>query len=238
MQVVAMWNLDSEYTVDALTEALDNIDFKPEDLFACRLGGAVLLFYKEPWFAQALIVSLDDTRGHLRDNGRPVRVSRWREDLGRWHPNNVPLQIAHQLAQRNHNMNRLKEGVSGDTSCASSLEEAMTRWRAKGAREFVPSRAMVEHDVRDGSSAGTAQFQHTQRPLSPWGFIASAMGSCSGTTHSSRASVPTPTEWPVDPSILPRTALATVSSSIPDAFQGTLRGALWPAGYSYQRGAH
>mmetsp|Transcript_38627 Transcript_38627/g.106388 ORF Transcript_38627/g.106388 Transcript_38627/m.106388 type:complete len:274 (-) Transcript_38627:165-986(-) len=102
MTPVIAWNLSPTYTKQDLADALVEIDFLPEKLVACSdlQKGTFLLYYTETWLANALVISLDDTRGHLKDNGEPVRLAAWNNDIAGWSSKAVPKLLQQELPAR------------------------------------------------------------------------------------------------------------------------------------------
>lgn len=99
---VLLWNLSHSYTQRELERDLIEIDFLPEKMLPCdqAVPGAYVLWYREGVLANALVVSLDGTAGHLRDKGEPIRLAKWIHDRSKWSSDDVPPQLQQLGAAR------------------------------------------------------------------------------------------------------------------------------------------
>lgn len=78
----AIWNLPQHTDEKFLRSELDEIDFLPDSCVKVNeFDGAFLLGYSEyPFLADALWVALDETTGHVKDNGQSIRVAKYSKD--------------------------------------------------------------------------------------------------------------------------------------------------------------
>ena len=92
----AIWNLASQTDEQGLLDELGYIDFVPEKISkVSSLDGAYLLGYsKYPFLADALPVALNETRGHLKDNGDTIRVVKHSRDEKDKSPVPAEVQLA------------------------------------------------------------------------------------------------------------------------------------------------
>eukprot|EP00927_Polykrikos_kofoidii_P041362 TRINITY_DN35271_c0_g1_i1.p1 TRINITY_DN35271_c0_g1~~TRINITY_DN35271_c0_g1_i1.p1 ORF type:complete len:324 (-),score=54.37 TRINITY_DN35271_c0_g1_i1:117-1088(-) len=101
---VLVWNLEPSYSKQELEDALLEIDFLPEQVITCNdlLEGSFLFFYAEKHMANAVVVSLDGTREHLRHNGEKLRLAKWNATTSQWSKEaaELPPQLQRSLQER------------------------------------------------------------------------------------------------------------------------------------------
>jgi len=92
---VAAWNLKEDYTEELLQQQLLDIDFHPNDIWACQgISGAFILQFADSWHANALIVSLDGTSEHLSPcTGEMLRLAKWTVEPPQWGAEDVPPEL-------------------------------------------------------------------------------------------------------------------------------------------------
>lgn len=95
----AIWNLPPQMDEGGLNSELEEIDFIPDKYIRVKeLDGAFLLGYREhPFLADALWVALNDTKGHVKDNGETIRVVKCKKDVEAM--GEVPPQILTEIAE-------------------------------------------------------------------------------------------------------------------------------------------
>jgi len=91
---VVAWNF-KEYNEEVLREQWLDIDFHPDDVWACQgILGAFILRFADSWRANALIVSLDGTSEHLSPcTGEMLRLAKWSAELPVWSAEDVPPEL-------------------------------------------------------------------------------------------------------------------------------------------------
>jgi len=83
---VIVWNLGPKYTEEELLHELEEIDFSPDGLTACKeVEGAFLLEYSDEAQATALVVALHGTHDDILKHGGslPLKISRCLADKGK-----------------------------------------------------------------------------------------------------------------------------------------------------------
>jgi len=97
--LVVVWNLNPAYKDQDLQQDLLEIDFTPEKLQACTdVAGVYVLWYDEVWLADALVISIDGTHDHLKNNGEPLRLCKWNPDLAEGDTGEIPDHIRSAVA--------------------------------------------------------------------------------------------------------------------------------------------
>mmetsp|Transcript_123042 Transcript_123042/g.244909 ORF Transcript_123042/g.244909 Transcript_123042/m.244909 type:complete len:239 (-) Transcript_123042:91-807(-) len=101
---VAAWNFQEEYTETELRQQLLDIDFHPDDVWACpAIHGAFILRFADSWHANALIVSLDGTSEHLSPcTGETLRLAKWSMEPPMWSADDVPAELQREAQSLVH----------------------------------------------------------------------------------------------------------------------------------------
>lgn len=94
---VAIWNLHPDVSEKELKEELSEVDFLPEEDSVGKfkeVTGAYLCGFHEEYFANAFVISFDDTSGLLRSAvGENIRAAKWTQDSEWGEENSVPSAI-------------------------------------------------------------------------------------------------------------------------------------------------
>jgi len=101
---VAAWNFNEEYTDEVLRQQLLDIDFHPNDIWACQdIHGAFILRFADSCQANALIVSLDRTSEHLSPCiGETLRLAKWSAEPPGWTAEDVPPELEREAQSLVH----------------------------------------------------------------------------------------------------------------------------------------